>query len=152
MIYGHSSHHQGRFTPMNANRAIHIAAVLLCAFLCNPSAARAQYGATPFQDPATGESYHAEGGITFWNPSPDLKVASEQFGQLGTLISAADDLGITGKRLSELRIVLRPAKKHKFRINYLPMSYTAQASVHRSFVFNGISYGLNLPVSTELKW
>jgi len=32
------------------------------------------------------------------------------------------------------------------------MSYTAQSTVHREFTFNGIRYGLNLPVSTELRW
>ncbi len=48
--------------------------------------------------------------------------------------------------------MLRPGRKHKFRINYLPMTYTAVATVHREFVFNGIRYGVNLPVSTELSW
>ncbi|HTL02315.1 MAG TPA: hypothetical protein VL243_08815 [Vicinamibacterales bacterium] len=136
---------------MKSSRAITIGAILY-AVLCSPPAARAQYGATPFQDPATGESYHAEAAIGFWHPTPNLSVASEQFGQVGTLISASDDLGITGKNLTELRFVLRPAKKHKFLINYLPMSYTAQSTVHREFTFNGIKYGLNLPVSTEMKW
>src|SRR5204863_4163683 len=55
-------------------------------------------------------------------------------------------------RINELRLVLRPAKKHKFRINYLPISYTAQAAVRRTIVFNGQTYGINLPVATELKW
>ena len=137
---------------MNATRSITIAGILLYALLCSPANARAQYGATPFHDPATGETYHVEAGWVFWNPGPNLSVASEQFGQVGTLISATDDLGIQKKMLGELRIVLRPAKKHKFRINYLPMSYTGQSTVHRQFVFNGISYGLNLAVATDLKW
>src|SRR5439155_1091812 len=117
-----------------------------------PSTARAQYGATPFQDPATGETYHVEAALEFWNPPPDLTVASTQFGIAGTQISAANDLGITRKTLTDLRLVLRPARKHKFRVNYLPMQYTAQSTVHRSFTFNGISYGVNLPVSTDLAW
>ena len=32
------------------------------------------------------------------------------------------DLGIQRKRIGELRFVLRPGRKHKFRINYLPMT------------------------------
>jgi hypothetical protein len=144
--------HQRRVTTMNSMRLINTGAILLCAVLFSPVSAHAQYGATPFHDPATGETYHVEAAIAFWNPGPNLSVASEQFGQNGTLISATDDLGITKKRITELRFVLRPARKHKFRINYLPMSYTGESTVHRQFVFNGISYGVNLPVSTELKW
>jgi hypothetical protein len=137
---------------MKATRSITVGALWLCALLFSPVNARAQYGATPFHDPATGESYHIEAAGTIWNPTPDLTVASTQFGLAGTQISATDDLGITSKRVNELRLVLRPAKKHKFRLNYLPMTYTAQASVHRTLVFNGITYGINLPVATELKW
>ena len=40
-------------------------------------------------------------------------------------IDAVADLGIEKKQIPELRIVLRPGRKHKFRINYLPMSYSA---------------------------
>ena len=39
------------------------------------------------------------------------------------------DLGIERKQIPELRIVLRPGRKHKFRINYLPMSYSAVSTV-----------------------
>jgi hypothetical protein len=62
------------------------------------------------------------------------------------------DLGIQQKRIGELRFVLRPARKHKFRVSYLPMTYSAQSTVHRDFTFNGIRYGLNLPVTTDLSW
>ncbi len=56
------------------------------------------------------------------------------------------------ERIGELRFVLRPARKHKFRINYLPMTYTAVSSVHRDFTFNGVRYSANLPVTTDLSW
>ena len=137
---------------MKSIRTIAVGAFFLYGFLLVPSIARAQYGATPFHDPATGETYHIEAGLALWNPPPDLTVASEQFGIAGTQISALNDLGIVQKRITELRLVLRPARKHKFRVNYLPMHYTAQSTVHREFIFNGIRYGLNLPVSTDLTW
>ena len=47
---------------------------------------------------------------------------------------------------------IRPGRKHKFRVNYLPMTYSAASRVPREFVFNGIKYGVNLPVTTELSW
>jgi hypothetical protein len=115
-------------------------------------AAHAQFAATPFSDPATGERYHIEASFGWWNPAPDFEIASESLGVLGTRINAVTDLGIEKKRVPELRIVLRPGQKHKFRLDYLPMSYTAVSQIHREFIFNGIKYGLNLPVTTDLSW
>jgi hypothetical protein len=121
-------------------------------FLSMPAAASAQFTATPFSDPATGERYRVEAAGVLWNPPPLLEVASESLGIIGTRINAATDLGVKQKRIGELRFVLRPAQKHKFRINYLPMTYSAVSTVHRDFTFNGIRYGVNLPVTTELSW
>jgi hypothetical protein len=120
--------------------------------LVTAPAAQAQFTATPFSDPTTGERYHVEAAAALWNPGPQLEIASEALGIIGTRINAVSDLGIEQRRLGELRFVLRPATKHKFRINYLPMSYSAVSSLHRGFTFNGIRYGVNLPVTTELSW
>ena len=59
-----------------------------------------------------------------------------------------DDLGIASKRLRRLNVVLRPARKHKFRFEYLPIKYEAEATVRREFVFNGQRYRIGLPVNT----
>jgi hypothetical protein len=133
-------------------RKLMIGQFLMYAVLLTPVIAHAQFNATPFSDPATGERYHVEASFGWWNPSPDFEIASESLGVLGSRINAVTDLGIEKKQVPELRIVLRPGRKHKFRINYLPMTYTAVSTVHREFVFNGIRYGVNLPVSTELSW
>jgi hypothetical protein len=117
-----------------------------------PGKADAQFSAKPFSDPATGENYHFEFAVEFWNPPLDLKVASESLGQAGTTIDAVTDLGLAKKTLLEMRIVLRPAKKHKFRINYLPMTYSGDATIHREFVFNGQRFGVNLPITTQFEW
>ena len=117
-----------------------------------PASAQAQFTATPFSDPATGERYHIEAAGALWNPPPQLQVASEALGIIGTTIDAVADLGIQQKRIGELRFVLRPARKHKFRINYLPMTYRAISTLHRDFTFNGVRYGINLPVTTDLSW
>ena len=39
-------------------------------------------------------------------------------------------------------------RKHKFRFNYLPIKYEAEAPVTREFVFNGQRYRVGLPVNT----
>jgi hypothetical protein len=137
---------------MKSIRTFAIGVLGLYVLLSAPAAAYAQFAATPFSDPATGERYHVEAAGALWNPSPQLEVASESLGIIGTTIDAITDLGIQQKRMGELRFVLRPAQKHKFRINYLPMSYSAVSTVHRDFTFNGIRYGVNLPVTTDISW
>ena len=133
----------------------HLTIGLYCVLglLLTTAPALGQFTATPFSDPATGERYHIEASFGWWNPTPDFEIASESLpGVLGTRINAVTDLGIVPQRINELRIVLRPAQKHKFRLNYLPLSYNAVSTVHRELVFNGIKYGINLPVTTDLSW
>lgn len=122
------------------------------ALVLMPGRADAQFTATPFSDPATGERYHVEAAGALWNPPPQFRIASESLGVLGSTVDAVADLGIAQKRIGELRFVLRPGRKHKFRINYLPMSYNAVSNVRRSFVFNGQLFSVNLPVTTDLSW
>ena len=117
-----------------------------------PARAHAQFTATPFSDPATGERYHIEAAGAFWNPDPHFLIRSEALGIAGSTIDAVTDLGITKQRVNEFRLVLRPGRKHKFRLDYLPMSYSASSTVKRAFVFNGVRFNLNLPVQTQLSW
>jgi hypothetical protein len=97
-------------------------------------------------DPATGERYNVEIGGYLWFPAPDIVVSSEGLGIPGTDIDFVTDLGITRETIPELRIVLRPARKHRFRINYFPLRYTADTVLQRSIVFNGQLFRAGLPV------
>lgn len=110
-------------------------------------AAEAQFRPAP-PEPAIGEKYHVEGGFSFWNPDLDLIVSSEALGIRGDDIDLIGDLGIEQKKLRTFNLVLRPATKHKFRFQYLPLKYEAEAIVPREFVFNGLRYRVGLPVNT----
>jgi hypothetical protein len=102
----------------------------------------------PPSDPPGGENYHVEVGLLGWSPTPVLVINSESLGILGTDVDLVNDLGITSQRFWETRAVLRPAKKHKFRIHYLPMQYVGDTVVQREFVFNALRYRVGLPVAT----
>jgi len=102
----------------------------------------------PAGDPPPAEKYHIEAAASFWNADPTLLVSSESLGIPGDNIDLVTDLGIAQKRLTELRVVLRPGTKHKFRFNYLPIKYEAEAVVRRAFTFNGQRYRIGLPVNT----
>ena len=128
--------------------------VLCLAFgLLVAAPARAQYAPKGVSDRATGETYHVEIGGYFWNPSPDIAISSEGLGQIGTRIDFVKDLGIEQARFRQLKVVLRPGKKHKFRFEYTPVRYqSTNGTLHADIVFNGIKYPVALPVSTEFKW
>lgn len=107
----------------------------------------------PPAEPAVGEDYHVEFAYGWWDADPSLIVSSEALGIAGTDVDLVDDLGITKRKLGKLNLVLRPARKHKFRFERLPIRYeTDNVTVRREFVFNGQRYRVGLPVSTEAEF
>ena len=122
--------------------------VTLLAF-ANP--ADAQFFGQP-SDLPIGEAYHVEvlGGM--WHPTPSLTISSEAFGIAGTDIDFANDLGIATKLFGELRVRLRPGRKHRFRIDYVPIRYSAQSVVARRLVFRGIAYDVGASVNSTITW
>jgi hypothetical protein len=117
-----------------------------------PSTAGAQYRpSTSFTDGAIGEDYHIEAAYGWWNAEPSLIVNSESLGIIGTDIDLITDLGIQKHRLGTFDLVLRPARKHRFKYQRLPIKYTTDAfQVSREFVFNGQRYRIGLPVTTSV--
>ncbi len=115
--------------------------------LCGAAAdAAAQY--RPPSSAVVGENYHIEASYGWWDAQPSLIVNSESLAILGTDVDLIADLGIMKKRLGKLDLVLRPAKKHRFRFQRLPIHYEADDTVKRSFIFNGQSFNVGLPVQT----
>jgi hypothetical protein len=102
------------------------------------------------RDPATGERYKVELAYGWWRPDPTIQASSESLGIPGTLIDFETDLGITKQRVREVRLVLRPSLKHKFRFDYLPIDYEVEGHIlNRQIIFNGQSYAVGLPVNVE---
>jgi hypothetical protein len=127
--------------------------ILCLASVLLASPAYAQNVARPASERATGETYHVEVGGYFWNPSPTLAIQSEALGIIGSRIDFIEDLGLEKTQFSQIKVVLRPATKHKFRFEYTPISYEQpEGTLRRSIVFNGITYNVALPVATTLDW
>jgi len=109
--------------------------------------ALAQY--SPPVEVPFGEKYHVEVSYGWWNADPSLIVNSESLGIPGTDVDLVEDLGVEQKQLGKTNVVLRPALKHKFRFEYLPIKYEAEATLSREFIFNGQLYRVGLPVNTD---
>jgi hypothetical protein len=136
------------FTRQNPRRSI-IAVLLLSAVFVLPSAARGQDFTS---GDAIGEKYWVEVAGTLWNPELYGQISSEQFGLIGSNIDFTDDLNYTTTRFRDLRIVLRPTKKAKFRIQYTPIRYEADTNFTRTIVFNGVAYPIGVPVESSFEW
>ena len=135
--------------PLRLYSSAGLAATLFF-FLAVP--AHAQYKPRPLNDPATGESYHIEASADLWYPSITATVSSEALGIQGSQIDIKRDLGVKDKRMSALDLVLRPAPRHKFRLQYLPIKYEASSTLNQDVIFNGIRYRVGLPVNSSLDW
>jgi hypothetical protein len=128
----------------------------LCVFvalaLFGATPASAQYKKYTAENRATGETWHVEFGVGLWQPPPDIVVSSVALGIIGSEISAQDDLGMTSSRLKEFSFVLRPAKKHKFRVGYIPIAYSAETVLRRTIVFNGQAFKVSVPINSSIDW
>jgi hypothetical protein len=117
-----------------------------------PAVARAQYARPETRSSAVGENYHVEVAGTLWNPDVAGQISSEQFGIIGSQIDFVDDLAFQKTRFKDLRIVLRPTRKAKFRIEYTPIEYTAETTLKRDIIFNGQKFPVSLPISSTFDW
>ena len=136
---------------MNARHWI-LSAWTAAALVAATTPAAAQYGAQPASDPATGEVYRVELSGLFWQPAPDIQIASEGLGIPPTLIDFQDDLGVESEWLYEVRLILRPGRRHKFHFDYTPIKYTASTVLDRPLVFNGILFNAGQLVETDFDW
>ena len=135
-----------------AARRAAIGAAALALAIALPREAGAQYNAPPLSSVAIGERYHVELSGTIWNPALVGTVSSEQFGQAGTDLDFVTDLGFEQTRFKDLRLVVRPARKHRLKVQYTPIAYLASTTLHRDVVFNGQKFLVALPISTEFAW
>jgi hypothetical protein len=114
--------------------------------------ASAQYQTYQPSSRATGENWHVEFGVGAWQPPPDIVVSSAVFAIIGSEINAQTDLGMEKGWMAGFEATLRPAKKHKFRIGYLPISYSAESVLTRTLIFNGQAFQVGLPINSTLDW
>ncbi len=127
--------------------------VIAAVFVITATPAFAQFQPRRLEDPATGEKFRVEGSAGFWSPSADMTLSSVSLGIPGTTIDFVNDLGLTNKRFGELHLVLRPARKHKLRLQYIPITFQKDGhQISREITFNGQRYTLNTPVNWLFDW
>jgi hypothetical protein len=131
---------------------VYAACCVALVFVLTAVPAQAQLQPKPISEPPTGETYHIEGAAAFWFPTATMLVSSESLGIAGTTINFKTDLGVQDKHLPDLRVVLSPSRRHKFRFEFIPIKYEQNATVKRTIIFNGQRFDIGLPVHSALDW
>ncbi len=125
---------------------------LLAIFLPSASAS-AQYRPLPQTNPVVwSDPYHVEFGVMLLSPPLDATVTSSNFGITGTPIAMDADLGMSSKALFEVRLTLRPSRRQKLRVSYLPQTFTNEYAPKEDLIFNGIRFSAGRSVTSTYKW
>lgn len=135
---------------MSVCRVYVLMSLMSLGLLAVPVTAHAQFRGAA-STAGIAEDYHIEAAYGWWNAKPTLIVNSEALGILGTDVDLISDLGIEQHRLGKFDLVLKPSKKHRFKYQHLPITYSTDGfPVQRSFIFNGQRYNVGLPVTTTV--
>ncbi len=122
-------------------------ALAVCAITLTAAAAHAQYRPVATTSPA--ENYHVELDAALWNPAADLQIGS---GVGGSTIDAKRDLGLQDTKSGGYELVVKPALKHKFRVQFIPMSYKQTGAPPSTLVFSGQTYPAGVPVASTIDY
>jgi hypothetical protein len=120
-----------------------------CVFALSATVASAQYRPRPIATTSPAENYHVELAAGFWNPEANMQIAD---GPGGSTVDLKNDLGLHDKRFPEFRLVVKPALKHKLRVQFIPISYTQTGTPARDLTFNGRTYSAGTAINSTLDW
>src|SRR5690606_21385601 len=120
--------------------------------LCAPAAVAAQGRAPDGGFQPVGERYHVEVSGGLWNSEPFGRIASDSFDEIGSTIDFTTDLGFQATRLKEFRIVLRPTRRIRLRLQHTPIRYAAETSFTRNITFGGTPFPVSVPIVSDFTW
>ena len=128
-------------------------ALCLMGLVLTAASASGQYRPLPVtKSPGPADNYHVEFGLVLLDPPIDATVTSSNFGIDGTPITLDKDLGMSTQVRFELRLVLRPSRRQKLRVSYLPQTFTNKYTLTRRLVFNGIEFLPGTSADSTYKW
>jgi hypothetical protein len=125
-------------------------AVLFQLVLASPAAA--QFQPRMANQGALGDNYHIELDAVVWDTSADITVSNTALGLAGTTIDLKNDLGIKDQKFGGFELILRPAVKHKFRVQLVPVHYSAVATPQSPLIFGGQIYPAGAPINSTFHW
>jgi hypothetical protein len=102
---------------------------------------------------APGEDFRIELGAMFWSPTPELAINSNDLEAIGiSEVDFVQEFEIEEKRFTEYRVTLKPGRKHKIRFQYVPISYSEDATLQRTIEFGGRTFNVGVQAAAEVEW
>ena len=87
------------------------------------------------------EKFHVEFATEWWQPTPELSIRTDALTAVGLAdFDFADEFGIDASWFSEFRAVVKPARKHKVRVSYVPVRYEQTSPLRTVLSFNGTTF------------
>ena len=111
--------------------------------------AEAQFSAVPLQHPS--EEYAVAFDLLYWRPTPDLLITDDAV-VTPAPVDFVQTFGLEDDRFRELRVTVKPARKHKLRVSYLPVRYEQTARLDTDVRFGGQSFVVNTDATTDIDW
>lgn len=97
------------------------------------------------------DDHAVELGLMFWRPSPDLILSTDALAGSGVNeVDFVQEFAIEDKWFPEFRAAF--GRSHKFRISYVRFNYDADATIQRTFTFQGRPFTVGTPASTDIEW
>lgn len=122
------------------------------ALTLTPSPVEAQYRPRTVSGGAVGENYHIELGAAIWDTSADMTFSNTALDLAGTTINLKNDLGATDQKFGSFDLILRASPKHKFRVQLVPVHYSATAVPQSALAFGGQTFPAGVPVASKIHW
>lgn len=138
--------------PSRSHAGVHLGLLgcLLIALLrADPAAA--QFSPAPADFPV-GELYRVELLAGLWAPAQDLTATSLVSGVSGTTLDATGNSGAAALRFKDVRLRVRPHRRHRVLLDYLPTRYPAGTTLDRGLVLQGIRFEPGVPLGSTFTW
>ena len=87
----------------------------------------------------------------FWKPSPELTLSTDALSVTGlSEVDFVQEFGIEDKFFPEFRATL--GRSHKLRVSYVNFKYAEDATIRRTFTFQGRTFTVGAPATTDIDW
>ena len=97
------------------------------------------------------EDHIVELGVMFWKPSPELTLSTDALaGSSVGDVNFVEEFGIEDKMFPEFRAAI--GRSHKFRLSYVKFEYAEDATIQRTFTFQGRTFTVGAPATADITW
>lgn len=101
--------------------------------------------------PASAQSQIVEVGLRFWSASPEIALSTNGLTGVGlNNVDFVQEFGLEDTRFREFRASV--GRGHKLRVSHVTFAYEASANIQRTIVFQGRTFTVGAPATTDVEW